>query len=81
MQSIFLIRKYSRGQRSTPAEVQAIADDIEQKMPGWGNAIRGRIRYFDDMVQNAAGEGFSQLVILGAGYDTRAYRIGTLKDT
>lgn len=61
------------------AETQAMGDEIEQKMPGWSNAIRGRIRYFDDMVQNAAAGDFSQLVILGAGYDTRAYRIGTLK--
>jgi methyltransferase (TIGR00027 family) len=62
-----------------PADVQAMAEEIERKMPGWSNAIRGRIRYFDDVVQNTGGDGFSQIVILGAGYDTRAYRIGTLK--
>jgi methyltransferase (TIGR00027 family) len=62
-------------------ETQALAEEIERKMPGWSNAIRGRIRFFDDIVQDAAGEGFFQLVILGAGYDTRAYRIGTVKDT
>lgn len=65
--------------RDHSAETQAMVKDIERKMPGWNNAIRGRIRYFDDVVQNAAGAGFSQMVILGAGYDTRAYRIGTLK--
>jgi methyltransferase (TIGR00027 family) len=65
--------------RDHPAETQAMVGDIERKMPGWSNAIRGRVRYFDDIVQNAPREGFSQLVILGAGYDTRAYRIGTLK--
>ena len=62
-----------------PGEIQARMEDFENRMPGWCNAIRGRIRYFDDIVQNAVGEGFSQLVILGAGYDTRVYRIGTLK--
>jgi len=62
-----------------PAEIKALGDEIENLMPGWNNAIRGRVRYFDDVVQNAAGEGFSQVVILGAGYDTRAYRIDTLK--
>jgi methyltransferase (TIGR00027 family) len=66
--------------RDHPAEAQAFADELERKTPGWSNAIRGRIRFFDDIVQDAAGEGFSQLVILGAGYDTRAYRIDTLKD-
>lgn len=62
-----------------PAETQALAAEVERKMPGWGNAIRGRIRYFDDVVRNASSEGFTQLIILGAGYDTRAYRIDTLK--
>ena len=65
--------------RDHPAEVKALAEKIEQKMPGGDNAIRGRIRYFDDVVKNAADEGFSQLVFVGAGYDTRAYRIDTLK--
>jgi methyltransferase (TIGR00027 family) len=65
--------------KNHPAEAHAMAEEIERTMPGWGNAIRGRIRYFDDVVQNAADKGFSQLVILGAGYDTRAYRISTLK--
>lgn len=60
-------------------EVQALIADIEKKMPGWSNTIRGRVRYFDDVVQNATGKGCSQVVILGAGYDTRAYRIDSLK--
>lgn len=64
--------------RDHPVETKAIGDEIEQKMPGWSNAIRGRIRYFDDIVQDAPRKGFSQLVILGAGYDTRAERIVAL---
>lgn len=64
--------------RDHPAETKAIADAIERKMPGWSNAIRGRIRYFDDIVREAPRGGFSQIVILGAGYDTRAERIGSL---
>lgn len=64
--------------RDHPAETKAIADEIERKMPGWSNAIRGRIRFFDDVVRDAPRAGFSQIVILGAGYDTRAERIGTL---
>jgi methyltransferase (TIGR00027 family) len=62
-----------------PREIQALMEDFENKMPGWCNAIRGRIGYFGDIVQNAGGEGFSQLVLLRAGSDTRAYRIGTLQ--
>jgi len=63
-----------------PDETQTLAAEVERKMPGWSNAIRGRIRYFDDVVRNASGEGFTHLVILGAGYDTRAYRIDNLKE-
>lgn len=66
--------------RDHPVETRAMVQEIEMKMPGWSNSIRARVRYFDDVVQNAAAEGFCQLVILGAGYDTRAYRIGTLQD-
>lgn len=65
--------------RDHPAEAKAFADELERKTPGWANAIRGRIRFFDDIVQDAVAEEYSQLVFLGAGYDTRAYRIGTLK--
>ncbi|MFA4826166.1 MAG: class I SAM-dependent methyltransferase [Methanoregula sp.] len=66
--------------KTHPAEAKAMADEIEEAMPGWSNTIRARVRFFDEICENAPGEGFNQLVILGAGYDTRAYRIGTLKD-
>jgi len=65
--------------RDHPLEAKAIADEFERKMPGWSNSIRARIRYFDDVVQNVVGEGFNQMVILGAGYDSRAYCIDGLR--
>jgi methyltransferase (TIGR00027 family) len=34
-----------------------------------------RTRYIDDVVQAAMSQGIKQLVILGAGYDTRPYRL------
>lgn len=34
-----------------------------------------RTRFIDDVVQSALAQGISQLVILGAGLDTRAYRL------
>ncbi len=40
-------------------------------MPGW---VVARTRYIDDFLKAQMGEGFKQLVILGAGYDTRTYR-------
>ena len=42
---------------------------------GMGNSTRARVRYFDDFVKASIDKGLEQLVILGAGYDTRAYRI------
>ncbi len=39
------------------------------------NSIVGRVRYLDDIVEKSVNEGLEQLVILGAGFDTRAYRI------
>ena len=38
-----------------------------------------RTRYIDDYLQECIGNGIRQLVILGAGYDCRAYRIEGLK--
>ena len=57
------------------AEVKAMAEAWAKKVPGWSTIIRTRVRYFDDMVIAAIGNGFEQLVIIGAGYDTRAYRL------
>lgn len=64
---------------SHTAEAKALADEWEQKMPGWSNTIRARVRYFDDFVKDDAGHGLEQLIIPGAGYDTRACRLPELK--
>lgn len=40
----------------------------------------GRTRYIDEYVTKCIDNGIRQMVILGAGYDSRAYRIGGLKD-
>jgi methyltransferase (TIGR00027 family) len=38
-----------------------------------------RTRYIDEAVRSAVSDGMKQLVILGAGYDTRAYRLSGLE--
>lgn len=63
-----------------PAEVRAMVEVLDQQMPGWNNSIRARVRYFDDVAENAPSEGFTQVVVFGAGYDTRAYRISSLME-
>jgi len=65
--------------RKNPEKTKAMREHYERLFPGLGNSIRARVRYFDDFVRAAAGEGMEQLVILGAGYDTRPYRIEGLK--
>ena len=58
-----------------PVEARAALDKMNSLFPGLDNSIRARVRYFDDFVRNQVDEGIGQLVIMGAGYDTRAYRI------
>jgi methyltransferase (TIGR00027 family) len=57
----------------------AAHDPSKAPFPGIHNSLSARVRYFDDFVKKFLDEGLEQLVILGAGYDTRAYRIEGLK--
>ena len=58
-----------------PQQHDAAIARLEQGMPGLTNSVIARARFFDDIVKQAIADGLEQLVILGAGYDTRAYRI------
>lgn len=46
----------------------------EWRGPGVGGWLAARDRYIDDLLCRWLEEGLEQLVILGAGYDSRAYR-------
>ncbi|MCP4747873.1 MAG: SAM-dependent methyltransferase [Desulfobacteraceae bacterium] len=48
--------------------------------PGLCNSIIARTRFIDDCLTEAMDSGIRQLVVLGAGYDTRALRFEALKD-
>ncbi len=61
-------------------EAKARLKEMYRLFPGTQNSIVARVRYFDDYLQDSMAEGIKQLVILGAGYDTRAYRIEGLKE-
>lgn len=58
-----------------PQQYDVLISQQEQGMPGLTNSVVARARFFDDIVKQSVAEGIEQLVILGAGYDTRAYRI------
>lgn len=51
----------------------------ERKDPGAIGLIVGRCRYIDDYLLACLAEGMQQVVILGAGLDSRAYRLPQLQ--
>ncbi len=55
-------------------------EKYEAVMPGVNGALAARVRYMDECLIEAIRSGFTQLVMIGAGYDTRAYRIPGLKE-
>ena len=52
----------------------------EQKVPGLWGGIMSRKRYIDDIVSEAAEGPIEAVVNLGAGFDTRAFRLQALAD-
>lgn len=61
-----LIRKY-------------INNTIQKKIPGALSSGLARTKYIDDVLQKSISAGVTQLIILGAGFDTRALRLDFLK--
>lgn len=51
----------------------------EQISPGVAGNLYCRTVYIDDALRNALGAGIAQVVILGAGFDSRAYRITNIE--
>jgi methyltransferase (TIGR00027 family) len=56
----------------------AMKEMMTNRMPGMYEYIVARTAYFDRIVEGALRENFSQIVFLGAGYDTRPYRFKDL---
>ncbi|WP_037365612.1 SAM-dependent methyltransferase [Amycolatopsis orientalis] len=56
---------------------RALIAATEKKIPGLWASMLCRKRYFDDALRAALGE-IDTVVILGAGFDTRAYRLPAL---
>lgn len=53
---------------------------IDRRFPGAVDTLISRVRFVDDCLKKSIDDGIEQLVILGAGYDSRAYRFDGLKD-
>jgi methyltransferase (TIGR00027 family) len=58
-----------------PEKAKEMKKEKDVVFRGVANSIAARVKYFDDFVAESLNDGFKQLVILGAGYDTRAYRM------
>lgn len=53
---------------------------IDNRWPGVRASVVARTRFIDDAIAAARAEHIEQLVILGAGFDSRAYRLPALRD-
>jgi methyltransferase (TIGR00027 family) len=63
--------------RFGPARRAFVAVTERRIRGGWANFL-SRKRYIDDQLVDAVAKGIDAVVILGAGYDTRAYRLPEL---
>jgi methyltransferase (TIGR00027 family) len=53
---------------------------IRKKIPGALSSGIARTRYIDELLQRSVSNGAQQVLILGAGFDTRGLRLSFLKD-
>ena len=53
---------------------------IDNRWPGVRSSVVARTRLIDDAIASSLGEHPEQLVILGAGFDSRAYRLPGLRE-
>jgi len=56
-----------------------LARAIDRRFPGPRAAVAVRTRYFDDALAAALAAGIEQVVILGAGFDSRAHRLAAMR--
>jgi len=74
----FAVRSFLRIIKWKPLRDWIISSS-EKNIPGAWMCILGRKRYIDEMLEAVAGE-IDAIVNLGAGFDTRAYRLPSLKN-
>lgn len=63
-----------------PGAAEIISRFIDHRWAGARSSSVARTRLIDDMIRAALDRRIEQLVILGAGFDSRAYRMDALKD-
>ena len=55
--------------------LQHVTEHPKHGSPGTANYIDARTTWFDEAVLSARQQGITQVVVIAAGYDTRAYRL------
>jgi methyltransferase (TIGR00027 family) len=63
-----------------PGVRQGVSWYIDHRWPGVRSSVVARTRLIDDAITAAVAEATRQLVILGAGFDSRAYRLPSLRE-
>ncbi len=76
-----LARSLVNGFSFTMSKLEIDSGLYERIAPGAVSFITARERFIDDFLQSCIAEGFGQVVFLGAGFDTRAYRIPGIEKT
>jgi methyltransferase (TIGR00027 family) len=79
--SVFLTPPYAVVARlaTVPGLRQLILRFIDHNWPGVRTSLVARTRLIDDMIASSLQKPVEQFVILGAGFDTRAYRLPCLR--
>jgi methyltransferase (TIGR00027 family) len=66
------------GIAAIPGVAPFVCSYIDRRWPGVRSSMVARTRLIDDLIAAALDEDIEQLVILGAGFDSRAYRVSRL---
>lgn len=78
--AIYFVGEEVKKSFKNPLRLFLIRRWLNWMFPGVHNGIIARVRYMDDCVTKCLADGLEQMVVIGAGYDTRAYRFNGLSE-
>jgi methyltransferase (TIGR00027 family) len=71
----FVQRRTYRARFATPAIARLTRRIFDRRYPGFMAIVLLRNRFYEDALADALRDGIDQVVLLGAGYDTSAFRL------
>ena len=63
-----------------PGGLRFVSSFIDRRWPGVRSSVVARTKLIDDTISTTLDQGIEQVVVLGAGFDSRAYRMPRLRD-